>query len=96
MQVKSIAECSKGSCYVFIKMLSDVFFALISANSMDTDQTIGIIHVLSCINIYWVPRKLFEHEVKGRVFKHLPSDSGSVNAMKQTWVIVILVYLTLF
>ena len=32
----------------------------------------------------------------GRVFKHLPRDPVSVNAMKQTCVIVILAYFTLF
>ena len=32
----------------------------------------------------------------GRVFKHLPRDPASVNAMKQTCVIVILAYFTLF
>ena len=37
----------------------------------------------SCINICWVPRKLFEHEAV-RPFKHLPGDLASVNAMKQT------------
>ena len=31
----------------------------------------------------------------GRVFKHLPRDPASVNAMKQTCVIVILAYFTL-
>ena len=30
----------------------------------------------------------------GRVFKHRPRDPASVNAMKQTCVIVILAYLT--
>ena len=32
----------------------------------------------------------------GRVLKHLPRDPASVNAMKQTYVIVILTYFTLF
>ena len=41
---------------------------------------IGITHVFSCVNICWVPRKLFEHE--------------AVNAMKQTCVVVILAYFT--
>ena len=31
-----------------------------------------------------------------RVLKHLPRDAASVNAMKQTCVIVILAYFTLF
>ena len=32
----------------------------------------------------------------GRVFKHRPRDPASVNAMKQTCVIVILAYFTCF
>ena len=32
----------------------------------------------------------------GRVHKHLPMDAASVNAMKQTCVIVIFAYFTLF
>ena len=32
----------------------------------------------------------------GRVIKHLPRDPASVNAMKQTCVLVILAYFTLF
>ena len=47
-----------------------------------TVPLIRITHVFSCINICGVPRKLFEHE--------------AVNAMKQTYVIVILAYFTLF
>ena len=31
-------------------------------------------HVFSCNNICQVPRKLFEHEVAGWVFRHLPWD----------------------
>ena len=38
-------------------------------------------------------RKLFEHELLGRVFKHRHRDPASVDAMKQTCVIVILAYL---
>ena len=30
----------------------------------------------------------------GRVFKHCPRDRASVNAMKQTFVITVLVYFT--
>ena len=32
----------------------------------------------------------------GQVLKHLPRDPASVNAMKQTYVIVICAYFTLF
>ena len=49
---------------------------------------IGITHVFSCINICRVPRMLFEHEAD--------RDPAIVNAMKQTCVIVILAYFTLF
>ena len=52
------------------------------------EKNIGITHVFSCINICRVPMKL------GRVFKHRPRDPASVNAMKQTCVIVILAYFT--
>ena len=55
---------------------------------LQNSVNIGITHVFSCINICWVPRKLFEHEaVRQR-------DPASVNAMKQTCVIVILPYST--
>ena len=37
-------------------------------------------HGFSCINIGRVPRKVFEHEPAGRVFKHLPRDPAYVNA----------------
>ena len=43
------------------------------------DFTIGITNVFSCINICRVPRKLFEHEAAGWVFKHLPGDPANVS-----------------
>ena len=43
---------------------------------------IGINHGFSCINLRLVPRKVFEHEPAGRVFKHLPRDPANVNARK--------------
>ena len=56
--------------------------------------TIGITHVFSCINIYRVPWTLFDHgEIRSSVQTSL-SDLASVNAMKQTCVIVILAYFT--
>ena len=57
---------------------------------------IGITHVFSCINICRVPRMLFEHEADRHHPQHHPRDPASVNAMKQTCVIVILAYFTLF
>ena len=57
---------------------------------------IGITHVFSCINICRVPRILFEHEAYRPSIQHHPRDPASVNAMKQTRVIVILAYFTLF
>ena len=57
---------------------------------------IGITHVFSCINICRVPRMLFEHEADRPSVQHHPRDRASVNAMKQTCVIVILAYFTLF
>ena len=54
---------------------------------------IGITHVFLCINICRVPRMLFEHEADRPSVQHHPKDPASVNAMKQTCVIVILAYL---
>ena len=59
-------------------------------------DNIGITHVFSCINICRVPRMLFEHEADRPSVQHHPRDPASVNAMKQTCVIVILAYFTLF
>ena len=36
-------------------------------------------HVFSCINIRWVLRKVFEHEVDRR--KHLPRDRASIKGL---------------
>ena len=59
-------------------------------------DNIGITHVFSCINICRVPRMLFEHEADRPSVQHHQRDPASVNAMKQTCVIVILAYFTLF
>ena len=56
-------------------------------------MNIGITHVFSCINICRNHRKLLEHEAVRRVFKYLPRGPASVNAMKQTCVIVISFFL---
>ena len=48
----------------------------------------------SCINICWVPRKLFEHEAVRPSVQTLSEDPASVNAMKQTCVIVNLALFT--
>ena len=50
----------------------------------------------TCINICRALRMLFEHEADMPSVQHHPRDPASVNAMKQTFVIVILVYFTLF
>ena len=39
---------------------------------------------------------LFEHEAERQSVQHHPRDPASVNAKKQTCVIVILAYFTLF
>ena len=65
--------------------LQHVFFSI----------NIGITHVFSCINICLVPRMLFEHKADRPRVQHHPRDLASVNAMKQTCVIVILAYFTL-
>ena len=59
-------------------------------------ENIGITHVFSCINICLVPRMLFQHKADRPIVKHHLRDPASVNAMKQTCVIVILAYFTLF
>ena len=41
-----------------------------------------------------VPMVLFEHEADRQSVQHHPRDLASVNAMKQTCVIVILAYFT--
>ena len=60
------------------------------------EVNIGITHVFSCINICRAPRMLFEHEADRPSVQHHPRDPASANAMKQTCVIVILAYFTLF
>ena len=45
-------------------------------------NNIGINYGFECINIRRVPRKVFEHEAKGWVFKHLPRDPANVNTLK--------------
>ena len=56
----------------------------------------SITHVFSCINICRVSGCCLNTRLIRRVFKHLPRDPASVNAMKQTCVIIILAYFTLF
>ena len=57
---------------------------------MTLQSTIGITHVFSCVNICRVPRMLFEHEADRPSVQHHLRDLASVNAMKQTCVIVFL------
>ena len=84
------------------KSIAEVKWNISSAKSkrkfktMKQKQIIGITHVFSCINICRVPRMLFEHEADRPSVRHDPRDPASVNAMKQTCVIVILAYFTLF
>ena len=47
----------------------------------NNDQTC----LFQCINICWVPRKMFEHSACGFVFKQLPRDLANVNAWKNVW-----------
>ena len=55
---------------------------------------IGIICVFSFINICRVPQKLFDHKANRPHVQTAPKDPASVNAMKQTCVIVILAFFT--
>ena len=59
-------------------------------------EIIGITHVFSCIDICVVPRNCLNTRPIGRVLTHLLRDPASVNAMKQTCVIVILAYFKYF
>ena len=68
----------------------------ITIRPYEKHNNIGITHVFSCINICRVPRMLFEHEADRPSVQHHPRDPASVNAMKQTCVIVILAYFTIF
>ena len=85
-------------CYHFDVMWLLLFFCLFLAVLWFILQCmiIGITHVFSCSNICRVPRMLFEHEADRPSVQHRPRDPASVNAMKQTCVIVILAYFTLF
>ena len=58
-------------------------------------MNIGITHVFACINSCRVQRKVFEHKAD-RPSAPTSPEGPSVNAMKQTCVIVILAYFTLF
>ena len=84
-------KCSQNKSLNVIKCLS---FCM-STCLVTSCQNIGITHVFSCINICRVPRMLFEREADRPSVQHHPRDPASVNAMKQTCVIVILVYFTL-
>ena len=53
-------------------------------------DNIGITHVFSCIKICRVQMILFEHEADRPSVQHHQRDQASVNAMKQTCLIVIL------
>ena len=66
------------------------------AGPNNKNVNIGITHVFSYINICRVPRMLFEHETDRPSVQHHPRGLASVNVMKQTCVIVILAYFTLF
>ena len=57
---------------------------------------IGITHAFSRINICRVPRKVFDHEADRPSAQISPEGPANVNAMKQTCVIIILAYFTLF
>ena len=48
----------------------------------------------ACINIYRVPRKLFEYKAVRPSVQTSPRDQASVIEMKQACVIIILAYFT--
>ena len=59
-------------------------------------MVIGIRHVFHALTFAKSRGYCLKMRPTGRVFKHLLRDPASVNAMKQTYVIVILAYFTLF
>ena len=85
------SKCQKNRINKILEL-----FKIILVQIYRQSANIGITHVFSCINICRVPRMLFEHEADRPSVQHHPRDPASVNAMKQTCVIVILAYFTLF
>ena len=55
---------------------------------------IGITHVFDALKLAGSRGSCLNTRPLGRVFKHRPRDPESFNAMKQTYVIVILAYFT--
>ena len=53
--------------------------------SMESYQNarIAITHLFDCINICWVPQKMFEHSAWYLIFKQLPLHPANVNAWKK-------------
>ena len=90
---QSIATCADVTRLLL--MFENLRLAL-AKKRCEWECNIGVIHVFSCINICRVPRMLFEHEADKPSVQHHPRDPASVSALKQTCVIVILAYFTLF
>ena len=59
-----------------------------------TKVIIGITHVFHALTFAGSRGSCLNTRPSGQTFKHRPRDPASVNAMKQTCVIVILAYLT--
>ena len=59
-------------------------------------NNIGITHVFHALIFAGSQGRCLNTRLIGRMFKQLPRDLASVKAMKQTYVIVILSYFTLF
>ena len=67
---------------------SDKHNNLFCACSIANSVNIGITHVFHALTFARSQRSFWNIRPLGRVFKHRPRDPTSVNAMKQTCVIV--------
>ena len=96
MKLKIIIWLLKVSCHHWRRVEELMSTGWKSSNCKQGLANIGITHVFSSINICRSRGSCLNTRLLGRVFKHRPRDPACVNAMKQTCVIVILVYFTWF
>ena len=94
----------KSFCYRVVDHWNNLTEEIVTAKTVTSFKTlldkrlvnIGITHVFHALIFAGSRGCCLNTRPIGRVFKHLPRDPASVNAMKQTCVIVILAYFTLF
>ena len=80
-----ISSQETSDLYIRVHNYKFIFCFTSNVNSYGhggTEQLLNkeIVHVVSCIPIFQVSRKLFEHKVP----RHLQRDQANTNAMKQT------------